>query len=115
MESNLVAFSLLMVLGVFIAGVSQTQLKRSAREKHKSPIHEYLNIRVITAYAFFAVSAAITMFVLRHIPVTLAAVLESTGYIFVPVLASFFLGEKLNKKQKMGMAVIIIGIVVFNI
>ena len=46
-------FMLLMFGGTFFSAVSQILLKQSADQKHKSGIYEYLNWRVMTAYAIF--------------------------------------------------------------
>ena len=42
-------------------------------------------------------------------------IIESLGYILVPVLSYFFFGEKFTKNKVIGIAIILIGIAVYNI
>ena len=107
-------YSLVMVSAVFVAACSQVLLKRAANKAYKNKLSEYINWRVLTAYGLFALSAMINMYVLRYIPLSLAPILESIGYVFVAVMGVVFLQEKLNKTQLFGMLLIIIGVVVFG-
>ena len=112
--SEVVVFSLVMVVNVFIASCSQILLKRSATKSHDNIVAEYLNWRVIVAYGLFGLTAVVGMYVLRHIPLSSMPILESTGYIFIAVLSYFFLQEKLSKGQLFGMLLIILGIFIFS-
>jgi len=113
--NGMLVFSIIMLVAVFIAACSQVILKREANQQHKSILSEYLNCRVVGAYALFGFSAVINLYVLRHIPLSLAPVLESTGYIFIAVFGYVFLGEKINKRQFGGFCLIILGIIVYSI
>jgi len=113
--NEVLLFSFVMIAAVFVSSCSQILLKRAADKTYSSRIAEYLNWRVIFAYGLFGFSALVNMYVLRHIPISLAPVLESTGYIFVAVLGFRFLKEKLSIKQLFGMALIIVGIIIFSI
>ncbi len=97
-----------------LSSISQVVLKTSANEEHKSFIKEYLNVRVITAYAMFFASTIITVFAYKYVPLSLGPVLESAGYVFVAVLSYFILKERLTKKQIIGMVLIIAGVLVVS-
>ena len=97
---------------VFLSSVSQILLKKSADIQHKNWLNDYLNVRVIAAYAMFFASTLITVFAYKYVPLSLGPVLESFGYIFVSVLSYIFLKERMNKKQIIGMILIVIGIIV---
>ena len=107
-------FSAVMVFGVFLAGCSQILLKTAAKRTYDNKLLEYLNARVVIAYALFFVSAALGMYVLRYIPLSLTSILAASNYIFVPVLSRLYLGEKLSLKQLLGIVLIITGVVVFS-
>ncbi len=94
--------------------MSQVVLKTSANEEHKSFIQEYLNVRVITAYAMFFASTIITVFAYKYVPLSLGPVLESAGYVFVAVLSYFILKERLSKKQIAGMVLIVAGVLIVS-
>lgn len=57
----------------------------------------------------------ISVYALKVVPLSMAAILNSLGYVLVAVLSYIFLKEKLTKKQLLGMTLIIIGIIVYNL
>lgn len=101
------------LLSVFISSVSQIILKTSANRKHEGIIREYLNSRVILAYTLFLISSFITVIAYKYIPLSMGAILESSGYIFVTVLGVVFLQEKVGKRRLLGLFIIMVGIFVF--
>ncbi|MCL2014844.1 MAG: DMT family transporter [Defluviitaleaceae bacterium] len=113
--SGLWGYALMMVTASFIATCSQMLLKHAAKKTHKNFIAEYLNRWVIGAYSLFGLATLLSMYVLRHIPLSLAPILESTAYIFVAVLGWVILKERLNKRQILGMVLIVAGIFVFSL
>lgn len=113
--SELAVYSLIMVSGSLIASVSQIMLKKSAEKQYPNKLREYLNPLVITAYALFFGTTFISMFALKVVPLSMAPILEASGYIFVAVLSYIFLREKLTKKQLIGMALILAGIAVYSV
>ena len=112
--SELTLYSLLIVLSTFISSLSQIMLKKSAEKTYPTKLGEYLNPLVITAYGIFFLCTLLSMYALKVVPLTRAPILESTGYIFVTVLSFLFFRERLTRKQYFGIALVIIGIVVFT-
>ena len=106
-------FSLIFIYGTFITSVSQIILKKSAGKEYTSKIRDYLNIRVISAYVIFFAATFCTIIAYSKIPLSFGPSLEATGDIFIAVLSFIFLKEKINLKKKIGLALIIVGIVVF--
>lgn len=106
-------FSLIFIFGTFISSVSQIILKKSANKNYPNKIREYLNIRVISAYGIFFAATLCTIIAYAKIPLSFGPILEATGYIFVAVLSFIFLKEKITLKKKIGLVVIIIGVVIF--
>ncbi len=111
---NRTGYILLALLSVFVASVSQIMLKKSASLTYKNPWQEYLNPRVIIAYGLFFATTLIGLWTYKVIPLSLGAVLESTAYIWVTVLGIVFLKEKVSPMKWVGLALIVLGILVFN-
>lgn len=113
--NELVIYSSVLLISVFISSISQIMLKKSTQENHSSKIKEYLNPVVIIAYILFFGCTFITLYALKVVPLSMSPILEASGYIFVAILSYIFLKEKLTKKQLIGMGLIILGIVVYSL
>ena len=113
--SELAVYSLIMVASSLIASISQILLKKSASKQYPNRLSEYLNPLVIIAYTLFVGTTLISMYALKVVPLSMAPILEASGYIFVAVLSFIFLKEKMTKRQLLAMALIIIGIVVYSL
>lgn len=105
----------LLLLSVFISSVSQIILKKAADKTYESTLKEYMNPMVIGAYGLFFCSVILTMLALKHVPLSMSQILESTGYIFVSVMGYIFLKERFSRRKLMGFALILAGIVIFNL
>lgn len=99
---------------VFISSVSQILLKSSANQKYENVLKEYFNVKVILAYGIFFASTLMTIIAYRYVPLSMGAILEASGYIFVSVLSYFFLKEKISTRKLLGLGIILVGIFVFN-
>ena len=106
---------LLFLFSVFISSVSQVILKKSANQSHDSMLKEYLNPRVMIAYGIFFLSTLATMWAYKAVPLSLGAVLEATGYLWVTLLGVLFLKERVSVKKGLGLALIVAGIIIFNL
>lgn len=107
-------YYLFVILGIFACSLSQLLLKRSANKEHTSRIYEMLNPLVIMAYGIFFCSLIINIWAMRHgVQLKEMAMLESLGYIFVPLLSVVLLKEQVSKRMVCGILLIIFGIVVF--
>ncbi len=108
-------FFLIFLVSVLISSISQIILKKSAARKYDSLIKEYLNVRVIGAYSMFFLSTLLTMYAYTGVPLTLGALLESAGYIYIPLLSFIFLKEKITPRMVVGSLSIICGIIIYNL
>ena len=113
--SELAIYSLILVSGALVASISQIMLKKSAEKEYPSKLKEYLNPLVIIAYILFFGTTFISMYALKVVPLSMAPILEASGYIFVAILSYIFLKERMTKKQLIGMALIILGIVIYSL
>lgn len=108
-------YVLILIFSVFISSVSQIILKKSSGEEHKSLIREYLNFKVILGYGLLIISTILTVIALKGISYKSEPIIESIGYIFIMILSKIFLKEKITIRKIIGNALILIGILVFNI
>ena len=103
------------ILSVFISSIAQVMLKVEANKPHESRLKEYLNPMVVTAYGIFFLSTFLTMYALKHVPLTYSPIIEPLSYIFVPVIGVMVLKEKISKRRLIGMGIMLIGIVIFSL
>lgn len=111
----MLAYALFFVFGVMISAVSQIMLKLSAREEHKSWIYEYLNVKVIVAYIIFFSATLITVYCYKGLPLSMGALLDATGYVFVTALGHFILKENVSKRKIIGIVLVLIGVICASI
>ena len=100
---------------VFVASLSQILLKQSAETEHKNIIYKFLNWRVILGYALLFGTTIINVFAYRGVELKVTPMIESTGIIWVTILAVWFLKERPSKRALLSIAVTVIGIIVFSI
>lgn len=111
----MVKYVLVFLFSVFISSLSQIILKTSANQKYDNWIREYLNVKVIVAYTIFFTSSLLTILAYRGVPLSMGPILEASGYIWVAVLGRLVLKEKISKEKMLGLALILIGIIVFSL
>ena len=105
---------LFVILGILSCSLSQLLLKKSARVDHASTIYEVVNPMVIIAYAVFFCTLLVNIWAMsKGVQLKEMAMLESLGYIFVPLLSWLFLNETITKRMVLAIFVIILGIIVF--
>lgn len=115
MRREMTGYILLFLCSVFISALSQVMLKKSANKNYEKAIYEYLNPYVIIAYGLFFLASLLTVFAYKRVPLSMGPILEATGYIWVSLFSFFLLHEKIGKRKCIGMALIIAGILLFNI
>ena len=104
----------LWLFSVIIAAFSQVLLKVAANREYENKLREYFNPLVITAYGIFFLSWALTTWALRHVAYAKnSPVIEATSYIWGPLFGVLLLKEKISKRRLLGMAIILVGILVF--
>lgn len=116
MQSEFTPYLFIFVVTASIASFAQMLLKKSAMEKHGSVLKEYLNWKVIVGYGLMFFSMLLGVFgYSKGVQVKSASVMESVGIVEVAVLSAIFFREKLTKRKLLGIALIIGGIVLFNL
>lgn len=100
---------------VLIAAISQILLKKSAMKQYKDRLSEYLNPYVICAYGILFLSMLMTVFAYRGVDLKTGPVLDATSYLYIAVLSAIFLKEKISARKKIGLLVIVAGIIISNL
>lgn len=100
-------------LAVFVASVSQILLKQSAQMEHKNILFKFLNWRVILGYALMFGTTILNVFAYRGVELKVTPMIESTGIIWVTILAVFLLGERPTRRTLLSIAITLVGIAVF--
>ncbi|MBQ7066340.1 MAG: EamA family transporter [Lachnospiraceae bacterium] len=103
------------LISVLIASISQILLKKSAMKHYSYKWGDYLNPYVICAYGMLFCSMFLTIFAYRGVDLKTGPVIEAVSYIYVAVLSAIFLKEKITKRKKAGLIVIVIGVVISNL
>ena len=101
----------LFIFSVLIASISQIFLKKGS-ENNKSL---FFNKYTIIGYVILVISTLCTVTAYKKVDLSMGVLLESLSYIFVPLLSYFILKESISNRKIIGMLVIILGIVIFNI
>ena len=97
------------ILAAFLAALSQLLLKLSAGE-HRSGIRVYLNVKVIAGYGLLMLTMLMNVWAYQTVEYHLGPVLNASSYIFVMILSTLVLKEKLTLMKSLGFLLIISGI-----
>ena len=105
---------LLVILGIFSCSLSQLFLKKSANREHKSKLFEVVNPLVIFSYGIFFCSLLINIWAMsKGVQLKEMAMLESLGYVFVPIMSFLVLKEHISRRTIIATLVVLLGIFVF--
>lgn len=112
-------FSLFLVfLAVLLTGIGQVLLKIGSGHQGKrkdSVLDAYLNLPALFAYGLLLFVTVITVIALKEIPLKIFYAIASLNLVVVVGLSWGILKEEVNKKMVVGIVLIVLGIVVFNI
>jgi len=106
---------MLVVLSGFVASVSQVLLKMSAMRQHRSYVKEYLNKYVLIGYGLLFGTTLINIVAFMYVPYKIVPIVSTSSYVFVVILSKFILRESIEWNKWTGIAVIVLGIFIFNI
>lgn len=111
----MIKYTVIFMLSVCIASMSQILLKKSANIERKGKIAEYMNKEVILSYGLLFVSTLLTLYAYKEVKLSMGLVLETISYILIPILSYFILKEKISKRQIYGIVLIMLGIIIYSI
>lgn len=108
-------FFLIMLGGTFFSAVSQILLKQSANKDYPTPLKEYLNWRVITAYGLFFGILLLNTWCYTQVDMRYGPVIDTAAYVFVLILSRVILKERISRGKIIGNLIIILGIIVYTL
>ena len=107
-------YHFLFLFAVAIAGFGQIALKKVALERNRSLLQQYVNIHVALGYFLMLCSMVMVSVAYRGMLFKEGPMLESLTFIWVPLLSSYFLGERITHSKLLGFCIIILGVLIFN-
>ncbi len=113
MSKELILYASFMLVGVFISSIAQVLLKKASQKKYESVVKEYLNAPVIIAYTIFFAATFLSIYAYKVVPLSMGAILEATGYIYVTIFGVLIFKERLNWEKVAALGLIIVGIGVY--
>lgn len=115
MSLRVLTHASLILLGTFLASVSQVILKKAAMQKHETILSEYLNPLVIGAYSIYLITTLLSVLAYRGIPLSMGPILESTSYAYVTFFGVRIFGERMTRRKWIALALIVLGIAVYAV
>lgn len=106
---------MLMLLSAGITAFSQIVLKKSANQKHKGFIFEYINLYVLFSYMCYFGVLVLNVFIYTKIDYRFGVVINSLSSVFVMLLSRVLLREEITKRRIYGNIIVVIGILVFTL
>jgi small multidrug resistance pump len=95
-----------------VSAASQLMLKKAADNPKYTGVRFYFNPLVIIAYVLFFGCMALNVVALQTLDLSVAGVLEASGFLYVMALGALFLKEKITAKKLFGNALIVAGIAI---
>ena len=112
--TDIIVYSSILLIGVFISAVSQVILKKEAMSKHDSVSEEYLNTRVMFAYLLFIGTTFLCIIAYKVVPLSMGPILEATSYIWVTLFGITIFKEKMTTRKAIALVMILCGIIMFS-
>lgn len=111
----MIPYACLLLLGTFLASISQVMLKKAALRSYESKLQEYLNPLVIFAYGIFFATTFLSIYAYRGVPLSMGPVLEATSYIYVTIFGVTIFKEKISPHKFLALTFIVVGILVYSL
>ena len=104
------------LVGVIAASTGQVLMKRAAmEERERSLLRSFLNPWLAAGYLLMLSSTVTSTIALKVLPLRVSVTLLPAGYILVLLLSAVVLRETMKRHHFIGAAIILIGVVVFNL
>lgn len=104
---------LIALIGVEIAVAAQLLLKGAATKDYSTFFQQYVNIRVILAYAMMFLSTFFSVIAYRVLPLSYAPIMTALATVSVTVFSRVIYRERFTQRKIFGFAFIIAGILLF--
>lgn len=108
-------YYLCMFLSISIAAGAQILLKKSAKRKIRVWYEQFLQPISIIAYGCMFLSTVFSVIAHKEIGVSVAPVWNASSFMMVALCSYLFLGERPSRRKLQGMAIMVVGIVIFSL
>lgn len=111
MKLIMIKIYILALLAPLFAAFGQVALKRYSVKSidNKRPFKEF-----IVSSFFFGISALLGIFCMRYLEFSSFYSLTALNYVFIALLANWFLNEKFDRAKVIGSTITIAGLFVYN-
>ncbi|MBK1690212.1 EamA family transporter [Rubrivivax gelatinosus] len=109
--------AVLVVFVVLLASVGQVLMRAAsiaAASSGAAGLRAWMSFTSVLAVVVYCSAMALWLWVLSRVPITQAFAFFGLSFVFVPLLASRFLGDPMSTQTWIGAAIIVLGIVVTN-
>ncbi|MCP4875428.1 MAG: EamA family transporter [Gammaproteobacteria bacterium] len=108
------------VLTAVFMSMGQLLFKHGANGLNGSSLTQFLpavvtSPAVIAACVLYAITTVIWVWVLKHVPLSLAYPFTALSYVITPVLSYFLFNEKLNLQFALGSLLLMVGIIICSL
>lgn len=100
---------------VLISSFAQLLLKKGSVDSLKLKKYIFTSPYSIIGYIIFAIAAFLSIFAMIGLELKVFFTLLSLTYICVPILSFVFLKESIPRDKMIGIIIIFIGVMIFNI
>lgn len=108
--------AILFLGGILMASTGQLLMKKGALlGQERTLLRSFLNPFTIAGYLLMLGSTVINTIALKTLPLHMTVTLAPLGYAVVVALSAVLLRERIERHHLAGMAVILAGIVIFNL
>ena len=105
-----------MFSAILLTGIGQIFLKIGSNYHQKQNFWDpYLNYLSLTGYCLYLVSTIFLFHSLKEVPLKMYGAMSSLNFIIVLFFSFIFLNENINISKIFAVALIVMGLVIFNI
>jgi small multidrug resistance pump len=115
MTDGYLVYYLLTLVIVVLTSIGHLLLKIAATRVSESGGRLYTHPISVVAYVLFAVVAFLSIYAMKGLDLKVFFALNSLTYICIPVLAYFVLRESFTRNKVIGVIIISIGVLLFNL
>lgn len=108
-------YYLLTLVVVLFTSIAHILLKIATCRAAKSGVRIYTHPVSLVAYGIFAMVAFLSIYAMKGLDLKVFFALNSLTYIVIPLLAFFILKESFTRNKAIGVVLISIGVLLFNI
>lgn len=108
-------YYILTILVIFLTSVGHLLLKISAFRVAEYGGRLYTHPISVIAYVIFAIVALLSIYAMKGLDLKVFFALNSLTYICIPLLAFIILKESFTRSKVMGVLIISLGVILFNL